>query len=52
MTHRYAWRKWRPDLYGRSCRLIRCGALHTALVEFEDGTRHVVSRRAIRRLAK
>lgn len=49
MTHLYRWRKYRPDLYGRRCRVIAWGDRNSVLVEFESGERHVVSRNAIRR---
>ena len=45
----YRWRKWRPELWRRTCRVIARGRLNSALVVFADGTRHVVSRNAIRR---
>lgn len=52
MTHDrvYRWRKYRPDLFGRRCRVIARGRMNSALVEFEDGTQHVVSRNAIRKV--
>lgn len=46
----YRWRKYRPDLFGRRCRLISRGRTNSALVEFECGTKHVVSRHAIRKV--
>lgn len=53
MTHYYAWRNnaKRALLYKRPCRIIAAGKLGSVLVEFEDGGREVVSRRALRRLA-
>lgn len=50
LTHVYRWRKWRPDLFGRACRVLARGRLNSVLVEFGDGTRHVVSRYAVRRV--
>lgn len=47
--HIYRWRKYRPDLYGKRCRVVARGAMNSCLVEFEDGTRHVVSRYAVRK---
>ena len=31
------------------CRIIARGAMNSALVEFEDGARHVISRNALRK---
>jgi hypothetical protein len=44
------WRKYRPDLFGKKCRVLVRSKMNSALVEFEDGTRHVVSRFALRKL--
>jgi hypothetical protein len=46
----YRWKKFRPDLCGRRCRLVALGTMNSRLVEFEDGTRHVVSAFAIRKV--
>lgn len=46
----YRWKKYRPELCGRRCRLLARGGMNSALVEFEDGTRHVVSRNALRKV--
>ena len=50
-TYIYAWgnNPVRAQLKGRRCRVLCRGAMNSALVEFEDGTRHVISRNAIRR---
>ena len=45
----YRWGKYLPDLKGRLCRVLARGSMNSALVEFEDGTRHVVSRNALRK---
>lgn len=52
MTHRYAWRNnaKRKTLYGRWCRIICSGAMNSVLIEFENGQREIVSRRALRRI--
>jgi hypothetical protein len=43
----------RAQLYGRRCRILAVGSSKLAvLVEFEDGTRHVTSRRALKRVAQ
>lgn len=38
------------DLFGRRCRLLARGAMNSALVEFENGEREVVSRNALRKV--
>lgn len=50
--HVYRWKKYRADLYGQRCRVLARGAMNSCLVQFEDGTRHVVSRYAVRRIAR
>ena len=50
MTHYWRIRKTLPERYGQPCRLVAVGRLNSALIEFGDGTRHVVSRFALRRL--
>jgi hypothetical protein len=52
MTYRYCWRNnlKRETLYGRRCRVIVRGRANSALVEFEDGQREIVSRNAIRKV--
>ena len=49
----FAWKngeKW-ATLYGRRFRVIVRGkTMNTAMVEFEDGQREVISRQAIRRV--
>ena len=54
MTYRYCWRNnlKRESLYGRLCRVIIRGSANSALVEFEDGLREVISRNAIRRVMR
>ena len=60
LTHYYAWQN-NPDLglfpcpkrltlYRRHCRILARGKLSSALVEFENGQREVISRNALRRL--
>lgn len=48
--HVYRWRKWLPEYYGQRCRLIASGTMNSALVEFLDGVRHVISRNALRKV--
>jgi hypothetical protein len=38
------------DRKGQQCRVLARGRLNSALVEFQDGERHVVSRNALRRI--
>lgn len=42
----------RATLKGRRCRIIRSGAKLSAMVEFENGQREIVSRRALRKGAE
>lgn len=50
----YRWRNnsKRLTLYGRLCRVLVRGRANSALVEFLDFTREVVSRNALRREAR
>lgn len=50
-TYRYVWRNnaKRETLYGRRCRVLARLARNSAVVQFEDGQREVVSRNALRR---
>ena len=57
MTYRYCWgpRLVIPGLpvlsrKGEACRMIARGAMNSALVEFTDGYRAIVSRNALRRI--
>lgn len=47
----YAWRnnKKRATLYKRKLRIVARGTLNSALVEFENGQREIISRNAIRK---
>ncbi len=43
---------WGPagsPLYKLRCRIVARGAMNSRMVEFEDGTRHIVSGNALRR---
>lgn len=48
----YAWgnNPVRAELKGRRCRMVCRGAMNSCLIEFEDGTRVVTSRNAVRRV--
>lgn len=43
------WRVNLPERKGQRCRIIARGTMNSAQIEFEDGTRHIVSRFAIRK---
>lgn len=45
----YRWKKFRPDLHGRRCRLLARFCMNSRLVEFEGGELHVVSGQALRK---
>lgn len=47
----FAWKNnpKRQTLYKRPLRVLTRGAMNSALVEFEDGQREVISRNAIRK---
>ncbi len=53
--YRYSWRKWphQQRNHGRLCKLLACGKLNNALVEFiDDGEQVVIDRRALRKVRK
>ena len=51
MTHRWHWRKWMPERHDQLCRgVLAVGRMNSALVEFEDGTKVVTNRYAVRKL--
>lgn len=45
----WRWRCNLPERHGTRCRVLARGTMNSALIEFEDGTRHVVSRFAFRK---
>lgn len=47
--HFWRWRRNLPERHGQSCRVIARGKMNSIQIEFEDGTRHIVSRYAVRR---
>lgn len=54
--YRWAWhphpeKPWMTQLdrYGQLCRVLARGTMNSALIEFEDGFRSVVSRNGLRR---
>ena len=48
----FVWRNnpKRAQLYGRRLRILARGKMNSALVEFENGQREVISRNAIRKV--
>lgn len=46
----WRWRCNLPERHGQRLRVIARGSMNSALVEFEDGVRHVVSRFAFRKV--
>lgn len=44
------WRTTLPERKGTCCRMLARGTMNSALIEFEDGTRHIVSRFAFRKV--
>lgn len=58
MSYRYSWGPRWPNILGggfnrkgRICKLIARGKMNSALVEFEDGFRAIISRNALRRVS-
>lgn len=52
MTHVYHWANnpKRATMKGRRCRVLARGTMSSVMIEFEDGQREIVSRRALRRI--
>ena len=58
MTHRFAWgagsgwqNEKRRTLRGRACRIVaRSRRMASILIEFDNGQREIVSRRAVRKV--
>ena len=48
----FVWRnnEKRAQLYGKRLRVLARGAMNSALVEFENGQREIISRNAIRKV--
>lgn len=51
MTHYWRLRERLPERHGQPCRLRATGKMNSIWITFEDGTSHIVSRYAVRRLA-
>jgi hypothetical protein len=51
MVYVYKWKnnEKRLSMYGRKCKVIVRGRANSALVEFEDGQREIISRNAIKK---
>ncbi len=52
MTHTYYWgnNSKRKTMKGRKCKVLTAGKMNSILIEFENGQRECVSRRAVRRI--
>lgn len=50
--YRYVWanNEKRAAMQGADCRIVTAGRMGSVLVEFDDGQRAIVSRRALRRV--
>lgn len=51
MLYKYVWQnnQKRKELHGRSLKILVRGSGNSALVEFENGQREIISRNAIRK---
>ena len=51
MKYIYAWKNnpKRQSMYKKRCRILARGKMNSALVEFENGQKEIVSRNALRR---
>ena len=47
--HVWFWRKWLGDRKGQACRIIACGRMNSAWVEFEDGYQVITNRYSVRK---
>lgn len=45
----YRWKRYRPELYGRACRVLKRGKMNSCSAEFENGEKCIVSRNSLRR---
>jgi len=53
MRYVYSWKNnpKRLTLFNRECRVIKRGGMNSALVEFKNGQREIISRNALRKKA-
>jgi hypothetical protein len=51
VTHVWRLRVRLPERFGEACRVLARGTMNSCLIEFQDGTRHVASRFAVRKAA-
>jgi hypothetical protein len=49
VTHVWRLRVRLPERFGEACRVLARGTMNSCLIEFQDGTRHVASRFAVRK---
>jgi hypothetical protein len=47
--HYWCIRTTLPERFGQPCRLLARGRMNSCLIEFQDGTRHIVSRWSVRK---
>lgn len=45
----YFWKKYRPELKGKPCRIVETGKKNSIEIEFESGERMITSRYAVRK---
>jgi hypothetical protein len=52
MYYKYGWKnnQKREALYGRTCRILASGKMGSVAVEFGNGQREIISRRALRKI--
>jgi hypothetical protein len=48
-THTWRWKKRLPERFGKPCRVLATGKMNSVLVEFEDGSKTITSRYAVRK---
>lgn len=47
--HVWFWRTRLPERKGQRCRVVARGSMNSVMVEFEDGTKTITSRYAVRK---
>lgn len=49
-THYWRVRKYLPERFGQSCRVLAYGRLNSCMVEFQDGGKYVTVRYFVRKI--
>ncbi len=49
-THTYFWKRYRPELKGMRCRIVKTGRMNSIEVELENGEHIITSRYAVRKI--